>query len=56
MSGPEERTFPVNMHGPFDIQGGGRAWVFGPGQMFFSDKIGARFFFAGPSPDYYFFS
>ena len=32
-------------HGPFDIQGGG-AWVFGPGQDIFSDKIGARLFFS----------
>ena len=33
-------------HGPFDIQGGRGAWVFGPGQDIFSDKIRARLFFS----------
>ena len=42
-------------HGPFDIQGGG-AWVFGPGQDIFSDKIRARLFFLRHfGPDYFFF-
>ena len=41
------RPITAVRHGPFDIQGGGRgAWVFGPGQDIFSDKIGARLFFS----------
>ena len=37
-------------HGPFDIQGGGGAWNFGPGrEIFFGQNRSKIIVFAGPS-------
>ena len=46
---------PIVRHGQFDIQGGGGAWTFGRGRIFFRTKWQQDYFFAGPSGRIIFF-